>query len=443
MLAGNSITTVLLTKVLATMSHKSVIGNARGLRSLGRLNAKKVSLFGSRGGLDLVGRWTGSRLESSQSPIFPLLGMRPESGSPGRTYVAYPNLRKVRWLFPADNSVLRRAGVRGLFSPGSIRGGVLKKLIEVGAIRGEQVRLENEPLVRLESEFAQICGEREVRVAFYVGTAGAYRKVTAQVMTPTGRTLTYSKIGMSPPAQASVEGERRVLLRLSESEALRGKVPEVLGWFNWHGGKVIVVTSAAGRLGPRRLSGLHSQFCENAFLSFAEEYVFGEGPMWARMTETLLRLNRDFADPLPAYCGHALQLLREELGSVKLPLSLAHRDFAPWNTKLVSGDLFVFDWEHAETGVTPLYDVFHFWAIQAALFRRRRRFPDRRFLENLLHRLWPGGQQYLPWLYLAYLLDMSLTYGEAQVIAPGVGEQRVWRWFLQQVEAFLEEGSPL
>jgi hypothetical protein len=320
---------------------------------------------------------------------------------------------------------------------------MLKKLIEVGAVRGEQIRLENEPLVRLESELAQACGERDVSVAFSIGAAGAYQKVTAQVMTPTGETLAYGKIGMSPPARAAVEGERRVLLRLSESKILRGKVPEVLGWFGWQGGNVLLVTGALGHPGPRQLRGLHSQFCENLFLSFVEEYVFGEGPMWTRMTETLHRLNSDFPALLPAYCGRAHQRLSEELGSVTMPLSLAHGDFAPWNTKLVSGALFIFDWEHANEGVTPLYDVFHFWAIQAALFERRRRLLDRRFLEDLLHRLWPGGQQYLPWLYLAYLLDMSLTYGEAQVIAPGVGEQRVWRWFMQQVESFLEVGSPL
>jgi hypothetical protein len=68
---------------------------------------------------------------------------------------------------------------------------------------------------------------------------------------------------------------------------------------------------------------------------------------------------------------------------------------------------------------------------------------DRRFLEDLLRSLWPGAQEYLPWLYLAYLLDMSLLYGEAQVIAPGVGEQRVWRWFMEQIKTFLEEGPPL
>ena len=105
--------------------------------------------------------------------------------------------------------------------------------------------------------------------------------------------------------------------------------------------------------------------------------------------------------------------------------------------------MFVFDWERAQEGTTPLYDAFHFWAIQAALFGRRTRPPDRRLLRDLLGRQWPGAQEHLRWLYLAYLVDMSLDYSEARVIAPAVGEQRVWRWYVEQVRGFLEEGSTL
>lgn len=60
-----------------------------------------------------------------------------------------------------------------------------------------------------------------------------------------------------------------------------------------------------------------------------------------------------------------------------------------------------------------------------------------------MRNLWPEGKDYMPWFYLAYLVDMSLVYSEAQIIAPGVGEQRVWRWFMEQIKNFLEEGSPL
>jgi hypothetical protein len=371
------------------------------------------------------------------------MGMERRFRGPGRAYTAYPNLRKVRWLFPADAPVIRRAGTRGLSSPGSVRGKVLKRLMEVGAVRGEPARLESEALARLETEMARILGETDVRLAFYVGVSGAYRKVMAQVMTPYGETLAYAKIGILPLAQAAVEEEGNVLVRLSESAALGGAVPEVLGQFAWQGGKVLLITGGPSRPGPRHLSSMHARFCENAFLSFAKGCVFSEGPMWARMTETLHRLTPELPDPLPAYYDQALRQLEQALGSVPLPLSLAHRDFAPWNTRSGPTGLFVFDWERAREGMIPLYDIFHFWAIQAALFGWRRHLPDRRFLHDLLGRLWPEAHQYLRWLYLAYLVDMSLDYSEARVVAPAVGEERVCRWFLEQIRDFLEEGAPL
>jgi hypothetical protein len=68
--------------------------------------------------------------------------------------------------------------------------------------------------------------------------------------------------------------------------------------------------------------------------------------------------------------------------------------------------------------------------------------PDRAFLRRSLDELWPEGHRYLPWLYLVYLLDMSLYYGEARVLAPDAGEDRVWNWFCEQVGEFLQHGPP-
>jgi hypothetical protein len=388
-------------------------------------------------------RGTSPHSDAPEPAYLSLMGMQRGYGGPGRAYTAYPNLREVRWLFPADAPVIRRAGTSGLSSPGSVRGRILKQLMAVGAVRGEPAQLESEPLARLEGEMARILGETHVHLAFYVGVSGAYRKVMAQVLSVQGDTLAYAKIGIPPLARAAVEDEGRVLLRLSESTALRGAVPEVLGRFGWQGGEVLLITGGPTRPGPRQLTSVHAKFCENTFHSFTQECAFGDGPMWIRMTETLLRLTPRLPDPLPTYYERAIRQLEQELGSVRLPLSLAHRDFAPWNTRLGPAGLFVFDWERAQEGVIPLYDVFHFWAIQAALFGRRRRFPDRRFLQDLLSRQWPGAQEYMRWLYLAYLIDVSLDYSEARIIAPAAGEQRVWRWFVEQVRSFLEEGSPL
>jgi hypothetical protein len=373
-----------------------------------------------------------------------LMGVRLETGkTAGRMYTAYPNLANVRWLLPANQDALRRAGIAGLYQPNSLRGRAVRTIIGAGAVPGEKVWLEEDTLARLETKLASVVGVEAVRLAFYLGVPAPHRKVTAQVLTPDAKTLAYAKIATSPLAQAAVETERRALLRLSESAGLQGTVPRVLGSLDWQGGKILLITMGPPRPGPRGLSSVHLRFCTQVFQSFRVHETFVESPMWTRMSETWLRLKQTSPETLPANLGPALERLHHELGPVSIPLSLAHGDFAPWNTRLGPRSLFVLDWERASEGMSPLYDAFNFQALQAALQGRRRGIRERRFLPALLDALWPEGQKYLPILYLAYLTDVTLLYSEAQSLVPGVGEKKVWRWFAQQIESALNEDALL
>jgi hypothetical protein len=373
-----------------------------------------------------------------------LLGVRLETGkTAGRMYTAYPNLANVRWLLPANQDALRRAGIEGLYQPNSLRGRAVRTIIGAGAVPGEKVWLEEDALARLETELASVVGVEAVRLAFYLGVPAPHRKVTAQVLTPDGKTLAYAKIATSPLAQAAVETERRALLRLSESAGLQSTVPKVLGSLDWHRGTILLITMGPPRPGPRRLSSVHLRFCTQVFQSFRVQETFVESPMWTRMSETWLRLKHSSPETLPANLGPALERLHDELGPVSMPLSLAHGDFAPWNTRLGPRSLFVLDWERASEGMSPLYDAFNFQALQAALQGRRRGIRDRRFLLTLLDALWTEGQKHLPILYLAYLTHVTLLYSEAQSLVPGVGEKKVWRWFAQQIESALNEDAVL
>jgi hypothetical protein len=371
-----------------------------------------------------------------------LLGVRLETGkTAGRMYTAYPNLANVRWLLPANQDALRRAGIEGLYQPNSLRGRAVRTIIGAGAVPGEKVWLEEDALARLETELASVVGVEAVRLAFYLGVPAPHRKVTAQVLTPDGKTLAYAKIATSPLAQAAVETERRALLRLSESAGLQSTVPKVLGSLDWHRGTILLITMGPPRPGPRRLSSVHLRFCTQVFQSFREQETFVESPMWTRMSEIWLRLQHSSPETLPTNLGPALERLHDELGLVSMPLSLAHGDFAPWNTRLGPRSLFVLDWERASEGMSPLYDAFNFQALQAALQGRRRGIRDRRFLLTLLDALWPEGRKHLPNLYLAYLTDVSLLYSEAQSLEPGVGEKKVWRWFAQQIQSAINEDA--
>jgi hypothetical protein len=373
-----------------------------------------------------------------------LLGVRLEIGkAAGRIYTAYPNLANVRWLIPANQPALRRAGIEGLYQPNSLRGRALRTIIGAGAVPGEKVWLEEDTLARLERMLASVVGVKAVRLAFYLGVPAPHRKVTAQVLTPDGKTLAYAKIATSPLAKAAVETERRALLRLSESAGLQGTVPKALGSLDWHGGTILLMTMGPPRPGPRGLSSVHLRFCTQVSKSFSVQETFVESPMLTRMSEMWLRLQHSSPEALPANLGPALERLHDELGPVSMPLSLAHGDFAPWNTRLGPRSLFVLDWERASEGMSPLYDAFNFQALQAALQGRRSGVRDRRFLLTLLDALWPEGRKHLPTLYLAYLTHVTLLYSEAQSLVPGVGEKKVWRWFAQQIESSMNEDALL
>jgi hypothetical protein len=371
-----------------------------------------------------------------------LLGVRLETGkTAGRMYAAYPNLANVRWLLPANQPALRRAGIEGLYQPSSLRGRAVRTIIGAGAVQGEKVWLEEDDLARLETMLASVMGVDAVRLAFYLGVPAPHRKVTAQVLTPDGKTLAYAKIATSHLAQAAVKTERRALSQLSQSTGLQGTVPEVLGSLDWHGGTILLITMGPPRPGPRGLSSAHLRFCTQLFQSFRGRERFVESPMWTCMSEKWLHLQRSSPETLPANLGPALERLHDELGPVNMPLSLAHGDFAPWNTRLGPRSLFVLDWERASEGMSPLYDAFNFQALQSALLGRRKGIRDRRFLLTLLDAIWPEGRKHLPILYLAYLTHVTLLYSEAQSLVPGVGDKKVWYWFAQQIESALHEDA--
>src|SRR5918998_2050598 len=86
-----------------------------------------------------------------------LLGVRLETDkTAGRIDAAYPNLANVRWLLPANQPALRRAGIEGLYQPSSLRGRALRTIIGAGAVPGERVWLDEDALARLETMLASV-----------------------------------------------------------------------------------------------------------------------------------------------------------------------------------------------------------------------------------------------------------------------------------------------
>ncbi len=350
----------------------------------------------------------------------------------GKPYVLLLSRHRSGWLLPAG-SVLRHAGLRS-FGYRGVKGFLARTLIATKLLRGERLWLDIAPLERA---LATTLGEPDVRLAFCIGTSGAYRKLTAQVMTRGDEVLAYAKLATHPLAQACLKREHENLLRLTQIDSLRGTVPGVLGWFPWCNAQVLVVTAGSGRVGSGRLTERHATFLRRLHAAFVQECPLEASAMWARMVTTVDRLTPRMSNEWAFRWHSALARLKAALGPVVLPLSLAHRDFAPWNTRVGPQGLFVFDWETAADGITPLYDIFHFQAIQAA--RAGRPFhPSRDPYEDIIATPWRTWKAHLPHLYLAYLLDMSLLYAEARLLAPQSAQGREWHWFGRHLDTWGE-----
>jgi hypothetical protein len=358
--------------------------------------------------------------------------LMPNREGTGRPYVLLPSRHRSAWLLPTG-STIGQTGLRS-FGHTGVKGFLARALVAANLLRGERFWLGVAPLERV---LGAALGTADVRLAFCIGTSGAYRKLTAQVMTHRDEVLAYAKLATTAWARGALRREHETLLRLAEVDGLHGMVPDVLGSFPWRDAQVLLVTAGSGQIRSGRLTEQHAAFLRRLHNAFAHEERFDASVMWTRMVGTVNRLAPRMSSEWTVRWHKALARLKAGLGPVALPLSLAHRDFAPWNIRLGPRGLFVFDWETAADGMTPLYDIFHFQAVQAA--RAGRPFhPLRDTHQDIIAPPGCTWKASLAYLYLAYLLDMSLLYAEARLLAPQSAHGQESHWLGRHLDTWRE-----
>jgi len=360
------------------------------------------------------------------------LGLAPAGG--GRLYRAFPNLSRPRWVLPAA-PLLFRASLN-LIVPYTLPGRAAKRLIAAGVYKGSRLALDTDDLRGLERALAQRLDREDVRLAFYTGGHGPYRKTTALVLTTDGASVAYAKIALHEAAREALRREHDTLLRLARISALKHRVPAVIALFNLADRLVLATTIGPPDRGPNRPGPEHERFLHDLHQAFAEFGRFENSEAWTRMATLAERLEPALDTPTRERIRLALHHLHGGLGPTRVPLTLGHRDFCPWNTRLSRHGMFVFDWETAAL-VLPLHDAFHFEAMQAVLRNRPYR-PDRNFLRRLLNKVWPDGESKMAFLYLAYLLDMALFYADSRARGPDIGQGRTLDRFGRAIDAWLD-----
>lgn len=253
------------------------------------------------------------------------------------------------------------------------------------------------------------------------GSVGPYQKMSLIAIRQNGAPAFYAKVAVGAEADAMVEAESACLQQLSTIPTLNSMVPKKLSCGKTPAGRAFFITSVAPFLNTtNQFKAPHQKFLCTLAHATVQWVRYADSAEFQFAQSALARLRSVLGEDVYTELKYATDELLSHIGELKLPTVLAHRDFSPWNIRSNNAEIFVFDWEYAAQGASPLYDFFHFHLIQLALSRQWLKA----FTPNDMHSLISPAQQYLQhafpevdWsptvvksLLLAYLVDLILFY---------------------------------
>lgn len=340
-----------------------------------------------------------------------------------RCYAVLPSKRAPRWLLPLGDTQTTLQGF-DIFAPYAPSARLAKKVLG-WAIRGgwqgwawHKIRVESQGSLPLENLIQEIVGERSPVFSVSMGRAGAFRKLTVQVMRPDGEILGYIKLPLTEAATPRIRHEAEILTELQEFTNLRPHIPRVFYAGAWGDAYLLFQSPGPSRPGPAGLGASHREFLETLrsvrrVEKPGPELVGEIGASWRRFTPLLNGEWQNLGQSV-------LEEAERVLCGAKVECGITHGDFAPWNTQAGNGYLFVFDWESASWHVPAQWDIFHFYVQVASLLRGQVAASSKRVLALWSH--WPR-QAVLLKLYILVSVLRLLEEG-APMRSPGIAYRR-------------------
>jgi hypothetical protein len=364
---------------------------------------------------------------------------RPMSGGRGEAddtaMLVLPRLRDPRLLVPAEPRA-GSAAVRRYGEPGSVRSRLVTRVAAAvlasglgGLVLRDRISVRVPPGAQtIESHLSSALG-RPVLVSIHLGAARANRKPVLQLLTPSGESIGFAKIGHNQLTADLVRAEHAALGLLNAAGLISLQVPPVLGLSGWRGMEVLVLGPLPvwQRRTPLRPGQLTSAMAEVASVAGVRHAPLAASEYWQRLTERVDRTGGTERAALRA----AIDQLATRAGISPVGFGSWHGDWTRWNMASTPGGLLVWDWERFTTGVPVGFDALHCW-LQAEVVGGRR--DPARAAADCVRRapalLEPFGVPpalagLTALLYLADLSARYLTDQQEQAGAP-LGAPRQW-----------------
>jgi hypothetical protein len=293
-------------------------------------------------------------------------------------YLVVPHARKPTVLIPVGSRRVAAAAVRRFAEPqGRIgpmgRMGRLKRDAVAAALRTgawpallrDRVRI-NAPAPDADSidSYLQRNLGTPLIISIHIGPERVDRQPVLQLLTATGRTFGFAKLGTGPLTRRLVHTETTALTTLSHVDLKEVAVPSVLHTGQWHGHQVLVQsTPPICRPGasPSR-ERLTTAMLEVARACGTNRGWLATSPYWADLRNRVVSVT-DQPDGNQLY--EAARVLIERCGDIPLTYGAWHGDWSPWNMADVAADagtpekLLVWDWERFSPGVPLGFDALH------------------------------------------------------------------------------------
>lgn len=328
------------------------------------------------------------------------------------THFAYPASGRTRYFLPLEKRAARAS--KTFFLSG------LKRLKFDAAhalgclyVPSRKMGLCESGLVE---ELKVAVGCKTATIAVVVGTPGPNAKSTVLLLDERCKPIAICKIAATESATKLLENEWYWLNILSRLPSLHASMPIPMT-IRISGDVFMMVQSVnTDSLAEHVLDWKKIDFLGALHKATGLEEHFTGSVMHQNILTRLLKLQGMMAPPWTKRTEKTLMLLESGFRRTDVRMVVAHRDFVPWNMRVAPTRVFVFDWEYASNGYLPMYDLFHFLLMPAALKGDISRRTMRRILTKAVcaaQGLPPGAGVLPNCQLLAYLLDLSLLYLEA------------------------------
>jgi hypothetical protein len=274
-----------------------------------------------------------------------------------RRFAVLPDLKTARWFVPLDSPALSCAGF-SLYSPARLSARLKVAAARIAAYSKlpiwyrDHIVIAQRTVPPIEQKMSEIFNGAFFRLALSSGAPepARNRKVSLAIIQLDGRIIGFGKAAHSPLSNRLMRDEARAL---SELATRRIGAPQLLFAGEVDGAFVTVQKPLIGKPVSSKLTDNKRTLLEA--LRSDRLQPASECNMVTALPARLAQLQYS-ASLLSDALGDVLPILAR----TRVPSTIVHGDFAPWNLREHNGAVAAFDWEYAELDGLPYADETHY-----------------------------------------------------------------------------------